>query len=82
MTLDTEVQKAQYHTSGFLLPSELVWGWVSIPDRGGDYFPFTIVPRLALGPTKRRIRWVPRPLSVGVKWPGRESNHTFHHCRG
>jgi hypothetical protein len=27
-------------------------------------------------PTEPPIRWVPAALSLGVKWPGREADHT------
>jgi hypothetical protein len=32
--------------------------------------------RLAMGPTQPPIQWVPGALSLGVKWPGREADHS------
>jgi hypothetical protein len=31
---------------------------------------------LVLGPTQPAIKWVPEALSLGVKWPGREADHS------
>jgi hypothetical protein len=31
---------------------------------------------MALGPTQPTIQWVPGSLSLGVKWPGREADHS------
>jgi hypothetical protein len=39
-------------------------------------FPFTAASRPALGPTQPPIQWVPRALSLGVKRPGREADHS------
>jgi hypothetical protein len=33
-------------------------------------------PRTALGPTQPPIQWVPGALSLGVKWLGREADHS------
>jgi hypothetical protein len=32
--------------------------------------------RPALGPTQPPIQWVKRALSLGIKWPGREADHS------
>jgi hypothetical protein len=37
---------------------------------------FTTVSRTALGPTQPPIQWVPGALSLGVKRPGRETDHS------
>jgi hypothetical protein len=34
--------------------------------------------RMALGPTQPPIQWVPEALSLGVKWPGHEADHSPH----
>jgi hypothetical protein len=39
-------------------------------------FPFTTLSRPALGPTQPPIQWVPGAVSLGVKRPGRESDHS------
>jgi hypothetical protein len=39
-------------------------------------FPFTAAFRPTLGPTHLPIQWVPGALSVGVKGPGREPDHS------
>jgi hypothetical protein len=33
-------------------------------------------PRPALGPIQPPVQWVPGALSLGVKWPGREADHS------
>jgi hypothetical protein len=35
------------------------------------------ISRTALGPTQPPIQWVPGTLSLGVKLPGREADHSF-----
>jgi hypothetical protein len=37
---------------------------------------FNAVSRTALGPTQPLIQWVPEALSLGVKRPGREADHS------
>jgi hypothetical protein len=39
-------------------------------------FPFTTASRTALGPTQPPIQWVRGALSLGVKRPGREADHS------
>jgi hypothetical protein len=41
-----------------------------------EIFLFTTVSRLALGPTQPPIQWVPEVLSLGVKRPGSEADHS------
>jgi hypothetical protein len=44
--------------------------------RGLEIFLFTTTSRTALGPTQPPIQWVPGALSLGVKQPGREADHS------
>jgi hypothetical protein len=44
--------------------------------QGMGIFLFTTASRPALGPTQLFIEWVPGALSLGVKWPGREADHS------
>jgi hypothetical protein len=39
-------------------------------------FLFTIMSRTALGSTQPPVQWVPGTLSLGVKWPGCEADHS------
>jgi hypothetical protein len=52
-------------------------GW-TIRVLGFDWgiFLFTTTSRTALGPTQPPIQWVPRALSLGVKLPGSEADHS------
>jgi hypothetical protein len=43
---------------------------------GLGIFLFTTASRTALGPTQPPIQWVPGALSLGVKRPGREADHS------
>jgi hypothetical protein len=43
---------------------------------GLGIFLFTTASRKALGPTQPPIQWVPGALSLGVKRPGREADHS------
>jgi hypothetical protein len=44
--------------------------------RGLGIFLFTTASRTALGPTQLPIQWAPGVLSLGVKRPGREADHS------
>jgi hypothetical protein len=44
--------------------------------RGMGIFHFTTVSRMVLGPTQPSIQWVPGALSLEVKWPRREADHS------
>jgi hypothetical protein len=39
-------------------------------------FLFITMSRMSLGPTQPPIQWVPGALSLGVKWPGHEADHS------
>jgi hypothetical protein len=41
-----------------------------------EIFLFTTASRTALGPAQPPIQWVPGALSLGVKRPGREADHS------
>jgi hypothetical protein len=45
--------------------------------RGLGIFLFITASRTALVPTQPRIQWVPGALSLGVKRPGREADHSL-----
>jgi hypothetical protein len=44
---------------------------------GPGTFLFTTLSRMALGPTQLHIQWVWGALSLGLKWPGCESDHSL-----
>jgi hypothetical protein len=44
--------------------------------QGLGIFLFTTSSRPALGPTQPPVKWIPGTLSVGVKRPGRETDHS------
>jgi hypothetical protein len=49
----------------------------SIPGRGWEgIFLLATMFRPALGPNQPPIQWVPEAVSAGVKWPGREADHS------
>jgi hypothetical protein len=39
-------------------------------------FLFTTAFRPTLGPTQPPIKWVPGAVLLGIKWPGREADHS------
>jgi hypothetical protein len=41
-----------------------------------ETFLFSTASRTDLGPIQLPIQWVPGALSLGVKWPGREADHS------
>jgi hypothetical protein len=43
---------------------------------GLGIFLFTTASRMTLEPTQPPIQWVPGALSLGVKWPGHEADHS------
>jgi hypothetical protein len=44
--------------------------------QGLGIFLFTTASETAVGPTQPPIQWVPGALSLGVKWPRREADHS------
>jgi hypothetical protein len=50
------------------------WGFESW--QGLGIFLFATTPRLVLGPTQPPIHWVPGDVSLEVKWPGHEADHS------
>jgi hypothetical protein len=44
--------------------------------QGQGIFLFATASKLDLGPTQPPIQWVAGILSPGLKWPGREANHS------
>jgi hypothetical protein len=46
--------------------------------RGMGIFLLTTASRMSLGPSQPPIQGVPQALSLGVKQPGREANHSPH----
>jgi hypothetical protein len=48
----------------------------SIPGGGLGIFLFDTLSRPALGPIQSPIQWAPGVLSLGVKWLGREADHS------
>jgi hypothetical protein len=53
----------------------LQYGWGSDPYRGKSFL-FPTRSRPALGPAQPPIQWVPEAISLGVKRPGREPDHS------
>jgi hypothetical protein len=49
---------------------------LSASRRSWEFFFFTTASRTALGPTQPPIQWVPGALSLGVKRPVREADHS------
>jgi hypothetical protein len=50
--------------------------WISIPGRSKRFFSTPQLPRPALGPIKPHNKWVSGAISPGVRWPGREDDHS------
>jgi hypothetical protein len=51
------------------------WGFES--QYGLGIFLLTTLFRLASGPTQPPVQWVPGVLSLGVRWVGREADHSL-----
>jgi len=43
---------------------------------GRDFFLFATTSIQTLGPIQSPIEWMPGALSSGIKWPGRDANHS------
>jgi hypothetical protein len=65
---------AQWYSSGL----QLGWSGVRVPAGAGNFL-FTTTCRPALGPTQLHIKWVTEALSLGVKRPGRQADHSSLH---
>jgi hypothetical protein len=50
-------------------------GGVQVQVGAGNFSPHHHI-QTALGPTQPPIQWVPGDLSLGVKWPGHEDDHS------
>jgi hypothetical protein len=61
---------AQWYSTGLQAGWLLVWVLA-----GAGNFSLHHHVRLPLGPTYPPIQWVPRALSLRVKWPGHEADH-------
>jgi hypothetical protein len=77
------IQYDLFHIRAVIAQSIWRWatGWtigvLGFDSRWGlGIFLFTTVSRTALGPTQPPIQWVPGALSLGVKQPGREADHS------
>jgi hypothetical protein len=65
-----------HHSSGV---QRWATGWIiggSSPDRGWEFFFFTAASTPAPGPTQPPTYWVPGALSLGVKQPECEADHS------
>jgi hypothetical protein len=61
-------------SSGFELDDRMIGD--SILGGGWEFFCSTPCPDRLWGPPKTRIQWVPRALSLGIKFLGREADHS------
>jgi hypothetical protein len=61
-----ENKKEGYHSEELGVDRKILLEWMF----------FTTASRPALGPTQPPIHWIPEALSLGVKRPGREVNHS------
>jgi hypothetical protein len=63
--------------SSVSIVSRLRAGRLGFESRQGlGIFLFATASRTALGPTHPPVQWVPAALSLGVKRPGREADHS------
>jgi hypothetical protein len=59
------------------LPNTPSWRGAHLKHRDNFIFTFTTVSRTALGPIQRPIQCLLGALSLGLKRPGREADHTL-----
>jgi hypothetical protein len=65
----TKIKTHNYRKSGILRNTKET-------NKGTDFFRCVTASRTALGPTQHPIQWVPGALSLSVKRPGREADHS------
>jgi hypothetical protein len=81
VTILTELLRCNKNVNAKLSSWATGWtiGVLGFDSRQGlGIFFFTTASRTALGPTQPPIQWVPGALSLGVKRPGREADHSPH----
>jgi hypothetical protein len=70
-------QITNYSSVGIALGYGLEIGFLGFDSRRGlEIFLFSTASRTALGPTQPPLQWVAGALSLGVKRPGRETDHS------
>jgi hypothetical protein len=72
-------QRCTTELSRLMMMMMMIWtiGVLGFDSRRGlGIFLFTTTSRMALGRTQPPIQWVPGALSLGVKRPGREDDHS------
>jgi hypothetical protein len=70
-TFCLENLKGRHYLEDLDIDRNIILEW-----QGLGIFLLTTASRSALGPTQPPIQWVPGALSLGVKWPGREADHS------
>jgi hypothetical protein len=71
IALQQEAEIAQWYSAGLWAG----WSRVRVPEEAGNFF-FTTASRSAMGPNQPPTQWVPGALSLGVKRPGPEADHS------
>jgi hypothetical protein len=75
LIVNDETVKKCYHQSAGMATGYVLDSQGSIPDES-KIFLFSTASRLALGSNQPPIQWVPGTISPGVKWLGREADHS------